>query len=315
MVLSRFARLAAAAARTPQRAVSWLLARTDGWSSGRRRLLAGPLAVLGIGVVAFASFASLGATSSASTPVVSTNPTVIAAGEYIFDGHCSSCHGPDGVGSSRAPELINAGPAAADFYLSTGRMPLNATNNQAQEHKPYFTPEQIKDLVSYVNALPEINGQPGNKGPAIPTILPLCPTSDNQNASVLSAEEKGGAKCVTLSFGQETYSLNCAQCHQVGGAGGILSKGNVVPSLDNATMQQVVEAIRVGPKPMPIFGPGQLDETQISAIAHYVDYLHHPDDHGGLRIAGFGPVAEGFVGILFGFGLLLFIARMMGARR
>lgn len=271
--------------------------------------------MLGVGLVAFASFAAMGGTSHASTPIVSSNPSVIAAGEYLFNEHCSSCHGVNGVGSTRAPELINAGAAAADFYLQTGRMPLNYTKNQAQAHVPYFTPVQIEEITSYVAALPAINGQPSNTGPGIPSILPLCsPASGAQAAAETAADEKGNAHCVTLSFGQQTFALNCAQCHQIAGAGGIVANGDVVPSLDNPTELEVEEAIRIGPKPMPIFGPGQLNYTQVSAIAHYVDYLHHPDDKGGLKVSGFGPVAEGFVGILIGFGLLLFAARMMGQR-
>jgi ubiquinol-cytochrome c reductase cytochrome c subunit len=283
--------------------------------SAGRRLLAGPLAVLALGFVAFASFVTFGGTSSAAPSQVSTNPATIAAGEYLFDAHCSSCHGPNGVGSTRAPELINAGAAAADFYLTTGRMPLNAANNEPLSNSPYFTPAQIRQVVSYVAALPRINGQPSDAGPGIPSILPLCPASADNKASESSAERSGAAKCVTLSFGQQTFSLNCAQCHQIVGSGGIVSKGNIVPSLKYATEQQVTEAVRIGPKPMPIFGPGQLDEVQISALAHYVQYLHRPDTRGGLAISTFGPVAEGFVGILFGFFVLLFAARMFGARR
>jgi ubiquinol-cytochrome c reductase cytochrome c subunit len=120
---------------------------------------------------------------------------------------------------------------------------------------------------------------------------------------------------VTLSQGQQAFAINCAQCHQAAGSGGMLSKGTVVPGLHNANILQVAEAIRVGPKPMPVFSPGQLSDGQMSAIAHYVQFLQKPSDPGGLGITHFGPVAEGFVGVIFGFGLLWFGARMIGARR
>jgi ubiquinol-cytochrome c reductase cytochrome c subunit len=119
---------------------------------------------------------------------------------------------------------------------------------------------------------------------------------------------------VTLSQGQQAFQINCAQCHQATGAGGMLSKGNVVPSLHDANITQVVEAMRIGPKPMPTFGTGTISYQQASAIAHYVQYLHAPDNSGGLPIAHFGPVAEGFVGILVGFGILWFATRMIGTR-
>ncbi|MHB1930918.1 MAG: c-type cytochrome [Acidimicrobiales bacterium] len=271
-----------------------------------RRLAVGPAAVLGVGLMAFGLFFGLGAASSATTPIVSTNPNVIANGQALFDVHCSSCHGIAGVGSSRAPRLIHVGAAAADFYLITGRMPLNDAADQPMQHTPFFGKLQIQALVSYIAALPYIDHQASLLGPGIPSILPLCKTATSATAT--------NPDCVTLSFGQETFALNCSQCHQISGAGGMLSKGMVVPSLKNATNLEVAEAIRVGPRPMPGFGPGALNERQLSAVVNYVAYLRHPDSNGGLAISNFGPVAEGFVGILFGLGVLLFVARMMGTR-
>ena len=51
---------------------------------------------------------------------------------------------------------MSVGAAAADFYLTTGRMPLNNPGNQAVAHRPFFDPQQIRELVAYVNALPVI---------------------------------------------------------------------------------------------------------------------------------------------------------------
>jgi ubiquinol-cytochrome c reductase cytochrome c subunit len=271
---------------------------------GRRRLIAGPVAVLAIGLVAFGFFAGFSGTSSATQPIVSQKTSVLEEGQYLFDEHCSSCHGAAGVGSTRAPSLEHAGAAAADFYLITGRMPLNAAGDQAMQHSPLFTTGQIEALVSYVADLPRIHGT--FPGPAIPSILPLCSSTAKASGA--------NPNCVTLSYGQQTYALNCAQCHQIGGAGGILANGMIVPSLKAAPPLVVAEAMRVGPQPMPRFGTGQLDERQLSAVVHYVMYLHHPEDRGGLSISGFGPVAEGFVGILVGLGVLLFVARMIGTR-
>jgi ubiquinol-cytochrome c reductase cytochrome c subunit len=94
----------------------------------------------------------------------------------------------------------------------------------------------------------------------------------------------------------------------------MLSKGYIVPSLRNANLTQVAEAVRVGPKPMPVFGPNQLNEEQMSAIANYVQFLRNPGHHGGLGISRFGPVAEGFVGIVAGLGILLIVTRLIGTR-
>ena len=95
----------------------------------------------------------------------------------------------------------------------------------------------------------------------------------------------------------------------------MLSKGNVVPGLHNANITQIAEAIRVGPQPMPDFSVAQLSDHDMSAVAHYVQYLQHPANPGGLGISHFGPVAEGFVGIIGGFGILLLAVRFIGTRR
>jgi ubiquinol-cytochrome c reductase cytochrome c subunit len=65
---------------------------------------------------------------------------------------------------------------------------------------------------------------------------------------------------------------------------------------------------------MPTFGPGQLSDQQLSAIADYVHYLSTTPDPGGLGIAHFGPVPEGFVGVIFGLGALLLAVRLIGNR-
>ena len=267
-----------------------------------RRVLAGPAILFAIAAVVFGVLFSVQSPAHGQDALVSTNPADIAAGDVLYQAHCQSCHGYEGKGGvvQGAPALVNVGAAAADFYLTTGRMPLNAPNNEAIRHHPAFSPTEIRQLDAYVNALPQITGT-NEYGPTIPTVQPLCPTG------VTNSQE-----CVTLSEGQQLYAINCAQCHQAAGSGGMLSKGNVIPSLHDANLVQVAEAQLVGPKPMPVFQ--QLDNHQISAIAHYVQYLHSPQDPGGAGISHFGPVAEGFVAILAGFVLLWFAARMIGTR-
>jgi ubiquinol-cytochrome c reductase cytochrome c subunit len=273
--------------------------------SRSRRLLAGPLALVALAVVVGSIFFMAGGSAHGQANLVSTNPADIAAGEQLFVAHCQSCHGYQGQGGqTSAPPLVNAGAAAADFYLTTGRMPLNNPGNQALRHHPFFDATQISQLVAYVNALPAITGT-NQAGPTIPTVAPLCKTATPD------PNEPG---CVTLSQGQLAYALNCAQCHQAAGSGAVLSKGNIVPSLHDANLTQIAEAIRVGPMPMPVFGQGQMSDQQMSAIAHYVQYLHHPSNPGGLGIGHFGPIPEGFVGVIVGFGVLLFATRMIGTR-
>jgi ubiquinol-cytochrome c reductase cytochrome c subunit len=263
------------------------------------------LGLVALAVVVGSIFFMTGTKAHGQSNLVSTNPADILAGQQLFQQHCQACHGYEGEGGqTSAPPLVSVGAAAADFYLTTGRMPLNNPNDEAVRHHPFFDSTQISQLVAYVNALPVITGT-NQTGPTIPTVAPLCPTA---------TPDPSDPGCVTLSQGLEGFSLNCAACHQAAGSGGILSKGNVVPSLHNASLTQVAEAIRVGPKPMPVFAPSQMSDQQMSAIAQYVQYLHQPADPGGLGISHFGPVAEGFVAVLFGFGILLFAARMIGTR-
>jgi ubiquinol-cytochrome c reductase cytochrome c subunit len=271
-------------------------------------LLAGPAALFGLAIVVGSILFMTSARAHGANPLVSTNPADIQAGASLFSAHCQSCHGYQGRGGNQtgAPALVSVGAAAADFYLTTGRMPLAVSTQQPQRHRPFFNQTQINQLVAYVNALPVITGNP--PGPTIPTVAPLCPTN-------LPAYT-GGTRinCVTLSEGQQQFAINCAGCHQAAGSGGMLSKGNVVPSLHDSNPTQIAEALRIGPKPMPTFGPGQISDNQASAIAQYITSLHGTGNPGGLPISHFGPVAEGFVGILAGFGALWFAARMIGTR-
>jgi ubiquinol-cytochrome c reductase cytochrome c subunit len=176
-------------------------------------------------------------------------------------------------------------------------MPLSSPNLEPTSHTPFFNNTQIAEIVAYVNALDIEHGTPG---PGIPDITPAC---NNETPS-----------CPTLSEGNALFMMNCAQCHDASGSGGLLSHGYVVPSLRAATRTQVGEAIRVGPRPMPNWGPGQFTDQQVSAIADYVYYLGHTPDPGGLGIAHFGPVPEGFVGVIFGLGVLLLCSRLIGNR-
>jgi ubiquinol-cytochrome c reductase cytochrome c subunit len=257
------------------------------------RRLFGPLLVTLLGVASFMVFFAT-ASSPAATTTVSTSPSDIAAGHALFIQHCSACHALNGEGTSRAPSLINAGAAAADFYLSTGRMPLNDPHQQAFRHVPFFDEAQIAQLVAYVASL--------GPGPGIPVIEPVCKTTTGQPG------------CATLAEGQALFEINCAQCHNAVGAGGMLSKGYVIPGLKHATAVQVAEAMRVGPKPMPVFGPNQLNNNQVSAVADYVQVLRKPDDRGGIGIGHMGPIPEGFVGIIVGLGVLLVASRLIGTR-
>ena len=93
----------------------------------RRRSLAA-LAVL-LGGLGLTGLAAPG--PRAQAPVTEAGAGLIARGRALFVNGCSSCHGLDARGRpQQGPSLVGVGAAAADFYLSTGRMPLDTTGDE-----------------------------------------------------------------------------------------------------------------------------------------------------------------------------------------
>jgi mono/diheme cytochrome c family protein len=60
-----------------------------------------------------------------------TSPALVAQGYNLYQSSCSSCHGIALEGQHGiAPSLRGVGPGPVDFYLSTGRMPLQSPRDQ-----------------------------------------------------------------------------------------------------------------------------------------------------------------------------------------
>jgi ubiquinol-cytochrome c reductase cytochrome c subunit len=210
----------------------------------------------------------------------------IAAGRALYETGCSSCHGLNGEGASLGPPVIGVGAASADFYLSSGRMPLDQPRVQADRKQPAYDPEEIRKLVAYVASLGD--------GPPIPSV------------------DLGRGD---LAVGNQLYSVNCAGCHNSAGSGGALGQAVYAPPVSRATPVQVAEAIRVGPGAMPIFGPDTLNEDDLASIVRYVEYLKDPRDPGGTPLGRVGPIPEGLVAWIVGVGMLLVVARWIGTTR
>ncbi|HVY97550.1 MAG TPA: c-type cytochrome [Solirubrobacterales bacterium] len=203
----------------------------------------------------------------------------------MFEEGCSSCHGFDGRGvEGQAPSLVGVGEAASDFYLRTGRMPLDQVGEQPLRKPPRYSDAQIRALNAYVGSL--------GPGPAIPAVHP----------------EQG-----SISDGMRLFTDSCAGCHGIGGKGGV-AIGAYAPPLGEATPTQVGEAIRVGPYVMPRFSEAQLDSHDVDSIARYVQLTQNPDDAGGFGIGHIGPVPEGLVAWLAAVVALLLVARLIGER-
>jgi len=218
-----------------------------------------------------------------------TLPTsFIAPGEALFAANCSSCHGPRALGTERAPNLQGLGSGTVDFWVSTGRMPLADSSVQATRKPPRFNRLQTLEIAAWVQSL-----TPG-KGVQVPVVV-------TQGAD--------------LESGNTLFTLNCAACHTITGAGDALMEGAYAPSLHLATPTQIVEAIRSGPGNMPHFGPGNITDSEAREIAAYVHgVIQHPADPGGVGLGGIGPVGEGFVGLLLGVGVLMLVCFWIGER-
>lgn len=200
------------------------------------------------------------------------DPAQVERGAALFQYGCAVCHGSDGVGTDKGPNLVGVGAAAADFQLSTGRMPLSAPGARTVRKAPGYDQAGIDAMVAYIASL--------GPGPAIPD-------PDLANAD--------------LAVGGESYRANCAACHNAAGSGGALSYGQAAPSLFEATPVQVIEAMRTGPGQMPVFGTDELGRADEDDIAKYVtETLQDPGDRGGLPIGSTGPVPEGLLACAVG---------------
>jgi quinol---cytochrome-c reductase cytochrome c subunit len=241
------------------------------------------LVVLAVGCGAMAAW-SAAAESQAPPPVRPDVGALIARGRVLFAQGCASCHGEDLRGRPEmGPPLRGAGAAAADFYLSTGRMPLADPTDEPERAQPAYPRADIDALVAFVGSF---------GGPGIPRVDP----------------GRGN-----LARGMERFTEHCAGCHQVVGRGGIVT-GAAVPALDDATATQLAEAVRVGPYLMPRFSARQIDQATLDSIARYVESIKHPDDRGGWGIGNLGPVPEGMVTWFLAMAVLLAVTRLIGER-
>ena len=244
-----------------------------------------------VGALPSASAVAKAAAPSNQDGIIYTDlpASFIAPGQALFQANCSSCHGPEANGKiGVAPNLQGLGAGTVDFWVSTGRMPLANTSAQATRKPPRFNRLQTLEIAAWVQSLTPGQG----------TQVPIVKTAD-----------------ADLENGNTLFTLNCAACHTISGAGDALAEGAYAPSLHLATPTQVVEAIRSGPGNMPRFGPGNITNTQARDIAAYVTgVLQHPNNSGGFGLGGIGPVGEGFVGLLIGVGLLMLVAFWIGDR-
>jgi len=218
------------------------------------------------------------------TATFKSSPALLAEGYSLYENGCSSCHGLSLQGKPGvAPSLIGVGAGPVDFYVSTGRMPLDAPRNEPMRARPQYNRSQINALVDYVSAF---------GGPPAPTANP-------------SAGD--------LALGLHDFTLHCAGCHQIVARGG-LTLGAQVPNLQQATPPEIAEAVRMGPYLMPRFDSAQIDQHALDSIARYVVWTRRPVNAGGWGIYNIGPIPEGMVAWFVALGAMVLVARLIGER-
>ncbi|WP_262284107.1 c-type cytochrome [Micromonospora sp. MA102] len=244
----------------------------------RRALVAGSVLALAVGPVALAPAPDPTPTPAATTPAGDR-------GTQLYLQQCASCHGVRGQGSQQGPSLVGVGPAAVDFQLSTGRMPVWGEVSQPRRREPVLSAEDISALVDHVASF-------GGGGPGIPRVAP---------GHVVS--------------GRDLFAANCAPCHGATGSGAVLTNGWSAPPLYDASPTQIAEAVRVGPGLMPAF-PGQvLTDQQVDDLTSYVRRLRTERlDPGGNPLGRLGPLAEGLLAWLAVLVLLVAGVRWLGRR-
>ncbi|MEO3858132.1 c-type cytochrome [Acrocarpospora sp. B8E8] len=251
----------------------------------RLAVVALALGLLGGGYALFAP------SNSADAAIASGKADDVAEGKSLFVAHCSSCHGPNAEGTTMGPPLVGVGAAAVDFQVSSGRMPAGPPGPQ-MERKPlgeWVTPEAINQLSAYIQSL--------GGGPQRPTAEMVDPA-------------KGDA-----AKGGELFRANCIQCHNFVGAGGALTYGKHAPNLNEATPEQIYEAMVTGPQAMPVFNDSIITPEDKRNMIAYIVQMRELQDPGGFGLGRIGPVTEGLVVWIAGLSFMSLTAIWITAKK
>jgi ubiquinol-cytochrome c reductase cytochrome c subunit len=240
-------------------------------------------ALLAVGL--FASMLSLPAVLDRAGAYEPPGPETAQRGDALYARYCLECHGLDATGTPRGPSLRESGTGGVDFYLRTGRMPIENPDDEPRRSEPIFTEEQIARLVEYLAEMTE--------GPDIP---------------------RPDLEDTDIAQGAELYRLHCAACHNWAGQGGALVHHETAPSLGEASALEVAEAVRVGPGTMPRFAEDTIPDEDLDELVAYVLFLHDPPDYGGNPLGHWGPAVEGAAAAVALAGLVA-AAWWTGARR
>ena len=261
-------------------------------SRKRRSRFAGPAVLLSALLLTGGLYAALAPANASETNTATAGDA--ARGQQLFQVGCASCHGMNGQGVTTSkgnvygPSLIGVGGAAADFQLTTGRMPMAQPGQQALRKRVVYSDQDIADLTAYVASL--------GAGPARP--------SDADLSGYNTADPVRGGLL---------FRANCTACHNFNGSGGAMPEGKFAPNITKDTTRQIFEAMETGPQQMPIFNNSVLTPQDKLDIIKYVKDLDAQPEYGGFSLGAIGPVAEGAAAWIFGIGGLVLVAIWIAA--
>src|SRR5262245_4891627 len=137
------------------------------------------------------------------------NPAAIAAGAKLFSGSCAGCHGPDGGGGARGPNLVRRSlwhPLSDDAIFQVIRNGVPGTDMPPTK----LGDDQTWNLVAFIHAL---------TGPASSNSVPGDPAAGK-----------------TVDWGNKA---GCSGCHSIRGQGGRMG-----PDLTNVGGTRPLAVIR-----------------------------------------------------------------------
>ena len=206
----------------------------------------------------FAIASLIAATLVAGAGVLSAQTTAPAGdakhGQQLYDiNGCYLCHNYQGQGTGSRKPGQNPGP-----NLAPGPIPyagyVKQLRTPRQSMPPYdaklLSDQDLADIYAYLAAQP--------------------PAKDARRIALLKVVNAGTA--TNTPRGAVVFSANCASCHGATGQGGI------GPALRGESARKnagAVTAFIKNPAPlMPKLYPGILNESDVAAVADYVESLH-----------------------------------------
>ena len=208
----------------------------------------------------------------------------------LFQRGCSSCHGLHGEGTNLAPTLIGVGAAAADFQLTTGRMPLPAPGARVRKPGP--------DLPAGPDRGPvRLRRQPCPRARR-------CPSSGTSNGTTPTWRKAGSCSAPTARPATRP-PVRAAPS----------PTASTRPTSARPRRRRSSRRSAPGRRTCPSSLRQQISDDQAVAIAKYVKFVTSPPDPGGAGLGHLGPIPEGLVIWLIGMTGVAAAALWIGSRQ